>query len=122
MIKPVLSLSFVLACTAALAARAGAPAAVAAIRGEVVDVQCALEKGDAGRGDAHAACAMSCARDGQPMAILTDDAIYLIAGDYTANKNAKLLDFAGRRVEAKGTIDEADGRKSINVAAMKVLK
>lgn len=121
MIKAVLSSSFAVACAAVVVATGAAPT-VTAVRGEVVDLQCALEKGDAGRGTAHAACTLSCAKDGGPMAILTDDAIYLISGDYTANKNAKLLDFVGRRVEAKGTIGDADGRKTINVAAMQVLK
>ena len=72
----------------------------------MVDLECSLKKGAGGRGDAHGACAMDCARRGNQMAILADDAVYLIAGDYTANNNAKLLDFVARRVEAKGHVDE----------------
>ena len=94
----------------------------ATVKGEVVDLECSLSKGVAGKGDAHAACAMICARNGQAMAILTDDEVYLIEGDYTANKNAKLLDFVAKKVEAKGNVSERDGKKIINIAAMMVQK
>ena len=92
------------------------------IKGEVVELECSLNKGAEGKGDAHAACAMSCARNGQAMAILTADDAYLIEGDYTANKNAKLLDFVAKKVEAKGSVTERDGKKIINIAAMMVQK
>jgi len=97
-------------------------AAVTSVKGEVVDLECSLGKGAAGKGVAHAACAMSCAREGNQMAILTADDVYLIDGDYTANKNAKLLDFVAKVVDAKGAISEQDGKKHINVAAMMVAK
>ena len=92
------------------------------VKGEVVDIACATDKKDAGKGASHASCAMSCAKSGQPVGILTADAIYTVTGDYTANKNAKLLDFVARKVEAKGTISERDGRKFLNIAAMMVQK
>ncbi len=92
------------------------------IKGEVVDLECSLGQGEAGTGEAHAACATSCAKDGQAMAILTADEVYLIEGDYTANKNAKLLDFVAKQVEAKGHVTERDGKKVINIAAMRVQK
>lgn len=92
------------------------------VTGEVVDLECQLTRGDGGRGAAHAACAMTCARKGNQLAILTADAVYLVEGDYTANRNAKLLDFVARTVEAKGTISERDGAMRINVASMAVAK
>jgi len=97
-------------------------AGTATIKGEVVDLECSLSKGAEGKGAAHAACAMSCARHGQAMAILTADDVYLIEGDYTAHKNAKLLDFVAKQVEAKGNVTERDGKKVINIAAMIVQK
>lgn len=97
-------------------------AAVTTVKGEVVDLECAVTKGPAGKAQSHAACAMSCARTGAPMALLTPDALYLIDGSFTADGNAKLLDFVGRAVEAKGTITERDGKLHINVAAMMVQK
>lgn len=92
------------------------------VTGEVVDLDCRLTKGEGGRGEAHAACAMTCARKGNQLAILTADAVYLVDGDYTANRNAKLLDFVARRVEAKGSVSERDGAMRINVASMAVAK
>ena len=92
------------------------------VKGEVVDIACATDKKEAGKGDAHAACAMSCAKKGQPVGVLTADAIYTVTGDYAANKNAKLLDFVAKQVEAKGHVSERDGKKVINIAAMMVQK
>jgi hypothetical protein len=103
-----------------LAMPAGAD--VTTVTGEVVDLECSLAKGDGGRGEAHAACAMTCARRGNQMAILTADAVYLVDGDYTANRNAKLLDFVGRKVDAKGSVSERDGTLRITVASMAVVK
>jgi hypothetical protein len=93
-----------------------------AVRGEVVDLECHVARGPGGRGEAHAACAMSCARKGNRMGLLSDDAVYEIVGDYAANGNAKLLDFVARRVEAKGQISDRDGTLRITVASMAVVK
>ena len=41
---------------------------------------------------------MVCAKKGQPVGILTADAIYTVTGDYAANNNAKLLDFVAKNV------------------------
>ena len=90
------------------------------VKGEVVDMACSTSKGDAGKGDAHAACAMSCAKRGQPAGILTADAVYTITGDYSANNNAKLLDFVAKVVIVTGEVTEKDGVKSINVKSMKI--
>ncbi len=92
------------------------------VRGEVVDLACSTTKGAGGRGDAHGACAMACARKGDQLAILTTDAVYLVEGDYAANNNAKLLDFVARQIEAKGNVTEKDGTLRINVASMALVK
>ncbi len=90
------------------------------VKGEVVDIACATSKKDAGKGAAHASCALSCAKGGQPVGILTADAIYTITGDYSANKNAKLLDFVAKTVVVSGEVSEKDGAKSINVKSIKL--
>ena len=92
------------------------------VKGEVVDLACSISKGDGGKGDAHATCAMACAKRGNQMAILARDAVYLVEGDYAANSNAKLLDFVARQVEAKGNVVEKDGKMTINVASMAIAK
>ncbi len=90
------------------------------VKGEVVDIACATSKKDAGKGAAHASCAMSCAKSGQPVGILTADAIYTVTGDYVANKNAKMLDFVAKTVIVTGEVTEKDGVKSINVKSIKI--
>lgn len=119
--KQVFSFAFGVTIAAALVLPALA-ADTKTVKGEVIDLECSLSKGDAGKGAAHAACALGCARDGDQLAILTSDAVYLIEGDYAANKNAKLLDFVAKTVEAKGSVSEKDGKTLINVSAMAIAK
>ena len=97
-------------------------AADVTIKGEVVDIACAVDKKEAGKGAAHAACAMSCAKRGQPVGILTADAIYTVTGDYAADKNAKLLDFVAKQVSVTGTVTEKDGVKTINAKSIVAAK
>ncbi len=110
---------------AAFVAVLGVPAfaAVTTVKGEVVDMQCNAKKGDGGRGEAHKGCATACAKKGSPMAILTADGkVYQIAGDYTANNNAKLVDFVATEVEAKGNVTEKDGQSVIEVTSLAATK
>ena len=95
-------------------------AAEMTVKGEVVDIACAIAKNEAGKGSAHANCAMACAKKGQPVGILTADAVYTVTGDYAANNNAKLLDFVARNVIVTGEVTEKDGVKSINVKSIKL--
>jgi type 1 fimbria pilin len=91
------------------------------ITGELVDVACALKKGEGGHGDSHAACAMACAKRGQAQGILTSDAVYTIAaGDYTADNNAKLIDFVAKKVTVTGEVAEKDGQKTITIKSIKL--
>jgi type 1 fimbria pilin len=91
------------------------------ITGELVDTACALKKGEGGKGADHAACAMACAKRGQAQGILTSDAMYTVAsGDYTANNNAKLLDFVAKKVTVTGEVHEHDGQKMITIKSIKL--
>ena len=90
------------------------------VKGEVVDVACSVSKKEAGKGAAHASCAMVCAKKGQPVGILTADAIYTVTGDYAASNNAKLLDFVAKNVIVTGEVTEKDGQKQINVKSIKL--
>jgi hypothetical protein len=118
--RNVISMMAAAAFVAALAMPAFA--ADMTIKGEVVDIACATDtsRKDGGRGDAHAACAMVCAKKGQPIGVLTADAIYTVTGDYTANKNAKLLDFVAKKVIVTGEVMEKDGVRTINVKSIKI--
>ena len=90
------------------------------VTGEVVDLACAMTKSDAGRGDAHAACALSCARRGEPLGVLTADAVYEVTGDFAADHNAKLLDFVAKVVIVAGEVTETGDKKQLNVKTIRV--
>ncbi len=85
------------------------------VLGELTAPSCAVTELT---GESSAARTMRCARQGVPMAIQTSDSLLYVEGDYTANNNAKLLDFVAKPVEAKGEVTERDGRMTIKVAAM----
>jgi hypothetical protein len=106
---------------AAMAAPILAAGDVKTVTGEVVDVQCQAKKAE-NTGEAHANCAESCAKKGAKMGILAADGVYTITGDYTADKNKKLIEFVAKNVEAMGEVSEADGQKTINVSSMKLQK
>jgi hypothetical protein len=91
------------------------------VKGEVVDVACAMKKGDGGKGAAHAGCAMACAKKGQPVGILTTDAIYVVSGEWAANNNAKMLDFVAKQVEVTGEVTEKGGKKVMTVKSIKLV-
>ena len=83
--------------TLALAGLVMAPMAAQApeektIKGEVIDVKC-------GKGKGHEACATSCVRRGEAAGIKVGEEVYMIVGDFTADKNAKLVEFVAKDVE-----------------------
>jgi len=90
------------------------------IKGDIVDLGCAADKKYAGKIEDVIACSIAVAKKGDPVGVKTADALYTIIGDYTANKNAKLLDFVARKVIVTGEVTEKDGVKSINVKSIKL--
>jgi hypothetical protein len=112
------------ACAAFVAAgvpAAAAPVTAAAVtvKGEVVDAAC-FKKNAANKGEDHKGCTETCAKKGAKMALVTADGqVYTIAGDYTANKNEKLIPMIAGMVEATGEVAEKDGEKTLTVTAMK---
>ncbi|HEY8536262.1 MAG TPA: hypothetical protein VIL25_07425 [Vicinamibacterales bacterium] len=90
----------------------------ATVRGEVVDVFC--YRSDPGhRGDVHVDCALSCARKGAVLGILTGTGeVYVITGEFTTEANRRLLPFVGRTVVATGEAGEANGTRTIRVTSI----
>lgn len=106
------------AVAAVFTVAAWAPAVSAAfeektIKGEVIDLKCHKGKG-------HEGCATKCVRSGEAAGIKVGDEVYVIVGDYTNDKNAKLVEFVAKDVEATGEIGEAEGHKTIKVTAIKL--
>ena len=46
--------------------------------------------------------------------------VYTITGSYAADKNAKLIDHFAHMVEVTGEVSEKDGKKMIDVSALKM--
>lgn len=89
------------------------------VKGEIVDLPCYEGKNGA-RGESHKTCALSCAKRGNQLAIVDDqNTVYVITGDYAANKNEKLVPFVAEMVEATGAVTEKDGKKFLAVSAIK---
>ena len=104
-----------------LAGAAAAGAASETIAGELVDVRCALQNAD-NVGDDHVDCALSCAKRGARLGILTADGVYTIAGEYTRDNNKRLLPFVGRTVQASGHVTEKDVARVITVTSIQEAK
>jgi hypothetical protein len=89
------------------------------INGEVVDTWCYLEGGD--RGAAHRACAMTCAKAGNAIALLdSKGTLYLTAGmkDHQPAREV-LIDKMGQTVAATGTLVKKGGLQMLYVESVK---
>jgi len=90
----------------------------ATVRGEVVDVLC-YRSDTSHRGDVHVDCALSCARKGAVLGILTGTGeVYIITGEFTTEANRRLIPFVGRMVVASGETGEANGTRTIRVTGI----
>lgn len=91
------------------------------VKGTLIDTMCG--KNDE-KGEALEKCAKACAGRGEPVAVYTaDGGVYLVTGEYSANKNAKLLDFMGKMVEVTGEVTkDKDGKMTIAVEKVTVAK
>jgi hypothetical protein len=95
------------------ALNASAFAATQTISGQLVDQVCyKMNKSNTGvdhkmpSGD-EANCAVTCAKMGQPVALLTSDGkLYTVTGDLAANNNAKLVPHLSHKVELTGDVTE----------------
>lgn len=105
---------------ATLAFGTGLSAETKTVTGVLVDVQCNTKQGTAkATGEGHSDCAAACAKKGAPMAVANDSGIFEVTGAFTENKNEKLIEFAGKKVEATGDVTEKDGKMIIAVSSIK---
>ena len=97
-------------------------AAEVTVKGEVVDQVC-ITKSKENKGADHHDCNASCLKKGQQAALVTaDGTVYSLAGSFTENKNAKLLDLVGKPVEAKGDTSEKDGMQVLTAKSIIAVK
>ena len=109
---------FVLVFTGSLTARAQEEATV---QGEIVDLQCYMPRGS--HGAAHKSCAVTCAKNGAPIAVLTDDgALYLLLDDRgTSDSYQFARRLAGDRAMVSGRTFNKQGVSSIVISSIKPL-
>lgn len=91
------------------------------IKGEVIDVQCHAKKAE-NHGADHEGCAMSCAKRGAKMGVLTENGVYVLSGDYTAENNKKLLPFVAKQVTVTGEVMDHEGQKMIKATKIEAAK
>jgi hypothetical protein len=107
---------------------ASAFAATQTISGQLVDQVCyKMNKSNTGvnhkmpSGD-EANCAVTCAKMGQPVALLTSDGkLYTVTGDLAANNNAKLVPHLSHKVELTGDVTEKGGTMTIAASSLKMI-
>jgi hypothetical protein len=108
----------------------GAPAfaTTETVKGQIVDQSCyKMDKSNTGKdhkmpkGDT-TDCAISCAKAGRPMALLTSDGkVYELTGGLAAEKNAKIIAHISHTVEVTGDVTEKDGKMSIAADSLKMI-
>jgi hypothetical protein len=92
------------------------------VKGELVDQAC-YTKDHSKMGDAHKECAVTCAKKGQAVALVTEDGkVYSVTGDLAADKNAKLVAHMTHTVEITGDVTEKDGKMMIAADTLKMAK
>ena len=97
------------------------------VKGQVVDMGC-YNKDKSNTGVDHKMpketkdCAIACAKDGQPLALLTADGkVYQIAGGLAADKNAKLIAHVSHTVEITGDVMDHGGTMMITADSLKMI-
>ena len=107
---------------------ASTSAATMTVKGKVVDEGCSMASmKDHGGGKPESSaemdeCALQCAKNGEPLALLTDDGkVYRITGGLAANKNAKLIAHMNHTVEITGEVGQQDGKTTIAADALKMV-
>ena len=89
------------------------------VKGEVVDLWCYLEGGD--RGADHKKCAVTCAKAGNPIGLVTDtDEVYVLMGikDHQPGKDI-FIDKMADTVTVEGTLVKKGGTQVIYVSSVK---
>ena len=99
------------------------------VKGKIVDQSCYLMDKTANAGKDHKMpkgdttdCAISCAKGGRPMALLTEDGkVYELGGGLAAEKNAKIIAHITHTVEVTGDVTEKDGKMMIASDTLKMI-
>jgi hypothetical protein len=98
------------------------------LKGRIVDQACYLKNKTDNVGKDHKMpadlkdCAVACAKQGNPLALLTADGnVYQIAGELVDDKNKKLVRHISHTVEITGDVMGSGDRLTIHASALKMI-
>jgi hypothetical protein len=98
------------------------------LKGQIVDQACYLKNKTDNVGKDHKmpadtkGCAVACATQGNPLALLTADGhVYQIAGELAYDKNKKLVPHISHRVELTGKTMGSGDKLMIHASALKMV-
>ena len=89
------------------------------VTGRLVEAGCAA-MGSSQPSAEHVACMVRCAKNGDPIGILTADGLYKITGDWATNHPEKLAELMAKQVRATGDASEAGGEKLFSVETIEL--
>ena len=104
-------------CVVSVVTVATTTAAEETITGMLVEAGCAA-MGGANPSDEHVACMVKCAKNGDPIGILTDDGLYKITGNWASTNGDQLAELMAKQVHATGETSETGGEKLLDVSTI----
>lgn len=99
------------------------PAFAVDVTGELVDLSCYTKDKVKNVGAAHRECAMTCAKMGMTVALVTATGeVYLVGGDLAKDNNARLVRHMSHKVAVQGSLAIGnDGSKTILATTIKMI-
>lgn len=117
----VLAAVFAVALVATLSTTTSAVTAEETITGMLVEAGCAAMGGTNPSAE-HVACMVKCAKNGDPIGILTDDGLYKITGNWASENSDKLAEWMAKQVNATGETSQADGELLLEVSTIEPVR
>ena len=117
----VLATVFAVALVATLSTTTSAVTAEETITRMLVEAGCAAMGGTNPSAE-HVACMVKCAKNGDPIGILTDDGLYKITGNWASENSDKLAEWMAKQVNATGETSQADGELLLEVSTIEPVR
>jgi hypothetical protein len=90
------------------------------ITGEVIGLNCYLKAGSMATGSKHKECALTCAKAGGMLAILTSEGtIYVPVVAKGTNPDTELMNYVADKVEVTGEVHDRGNMKGIEISSIK---
>lgn len=89
------------------------------ITGRLVEASCAA-MGGAEPSAEHVACMVRCAKNGDPIGILTEKGLYTITGGWASSNGDRLEEMMAKQVHATGEASEAGGEMLLEISKIEL--